>query len=319
MSFKGGGVMKRLILTAGLLNSEMTTFVEQLQRDNSTIYVFDAFQERLNQYGTLDTTHSQDVTVYNRIYNLLDTAILQNEDGMFVLLDSNLTRSRRRGLYNRYREPKYGVAQVTTHFFIRSYSEVIDDETGLSPKSVKAQYISFQPSRIGVDTDEVIVQSDIFNKVAHDKVTASQSVDELFAQLLVTPLAEEVKLDYQGHDNPHHLESIKEHIDMTIKASPTDELRQIAMFHDLGKGITKSVDETTGIAHMPGHPSVGAIIALAFYGESNNITETVLWHMEAHKGISTKVMNREKLRQPVMELLQEFAVIDSESRFDTKK
>lgn len=96
--------MKRLILTAGLLNAEMTTFVEQLQRDNSNIYVFDAFQERLNQYGTLDTTHSQDVTVYNRIYNLLDTAILQNADGLFVLLDNNLMRSRRRGLYKRYKK-----------------------------------------------------------------------------------------------------------------------------------------------------------------------------------------------------------------------
>lgn len=277
--------MKRLILTAGLPNAEMTTFVEQLQRDDSNIYVFDAFQERLNQYGTLDTTHSQDVTVYNRIYNLLDTAILQNADGLFVLLDSNLTRSRRRGLYNRYKEPKYGVAQVTTRFFVRSYSEVINDENGLSTKSVKAQYISFQPPRIGVDTDEVMIHSDIFDKV--------------------------------DHDNPHHLESIKEHIDMTIKAAPTDELRQVAMFHDLGKGITKSIDETTGIAHMIGHPSVGAMIAMAFYGEPNSITETVLWHMEAHKGISAKVMKREKLDQTIMDLLQKFAVIDSESRIDT--
>ncbi|MBJ7695542.1 hypothetical protein C6P08_04965 [Weissella confusa] len=306
--------MKQLILTAGLPNGDMTTFVAQLQHDNSNIRVFDAFQERLNQYGTLDTTHSQDVTVYNRIYNLLDTAILQNEDGVFVLLDSNLTRSRRRGLYNRYKEPKYGVAQVTTHFFIRSYSEVINDENGLSPKSVKAQYISFQPPQIGVDADEVIIHSDIFNTVDRDNVVASQSADELFTQLLITPLAEEIKLNYQGHDNPHHLESIKEHIDMTIKAAPTDELRQVAMFHDLGKGITKSVNETTGIAHMIGHPSVGAMIALAFYGEPNNITETVLWHMEAHKGISTKVMKREKLNQTVMDLLLPFAMIDRESR-----
>ncbi|MCT8392981.1 hypothetical protein D0504_04415 [Weissella confusa] len=311
--------MKRLILTAGLLNAEMTTFVEQLQRDNSNVYVFDAFQERLNQYGTLDTTHSQDVTVYNRIYNLLNTAILQNEDGVFVLLDNNLTRSRRRGLYNRYKKPKYDVAQVTTHFFVRSYSEVINDENGLSPKSVKAQYISFQPPRIGVDTDEVMIHSDIFNKVDHDQVIASQSVDELFAQLLVTPLADEIELDYQSHDNPHHLESIKEHIDMTIKAAPTDELRQVAMFHDLGKGITKSIDETTGIAHMIGHPSVGAMIAMAFYGEPNSITETVLWHMEAHKGISAKVMKREKLDQAIMGLLQKFAGIDSESRIDLTK
>lgn len=311
--------MKRLILTAGLLNAEMTTFVEQLQRDNSNIYVFDAFQERLNQYGTFDTTHSQNVTVYNRIYNLLDTAILQNEDGVFVLLDNNLTRSRRRGLYNRYKKPKYGVAQVTTQFFVRSYSEVVNDENDLSPKSVKAQYISFQPPRIGVDADEVILHSDIFNKVDHDQVIASQSVDELFPQLLVTPLADEIELDYQSHDNPHHLESIKEHIDMTIKAAPTDELRQVAMFHDLGKGITKSIDETTGIAHMIGHPSVGAMIALAFYGEPNNITETVLWHMEAHKGISAKVMKREKLDQAIIDFLQKFAVIDNESRIDFTK
>lgn len=308
--------MKQLILSAGLANTEMTAFVAQLQRNNSNIYVFDVFQERLNQYVTLDTTYSQDVTVYNRIYNLLDTAILQNTDGLFVLLDSNLTRSRRRGLYNRYKKPKYGVAQVTTHFFVRSYSEVMNDGNDLSPKSVKAQYISFQPPRIGIDTDEVIVHSDVFNEVDHDKVIASQSADELFAQLLVTPLADEVKLDYQGHENPHHLESIKEHIDMTIKAAPTDELRQVAMFHDLGKGITKSIDETTGIAHMPGHPSVGAMMALAFYGEPNNITETVLWHMEAHKGISAKVMKREKLDQAIMDLLQKFAVIDSESRID---
>lgn len=309
--------MKRLILTAGLPNAKMTTFVEQLQRDNSTIYVFDAFQERLNQYGTLDTTHTQDVMVYNRIYNLLDTAILKNEDGVFVLLDNNLTRSRRRGLYNRYKKPKYGVAQVTTHFFVQSYSEVINDENGLSPKSVKAQYISFQPPRVGVDADEEVVHSDIFNKINRDNVVASRSADELFTQLLATPLVDEIKLDYQEHDNPHHLETIKEHIDMTIKAASTNELRQVAMFHDLGKGITKSVDEITGIAHMIGHPSVGAMIALAFYGEPNNITETVLWHMEAHKGISAKVMKREKLDQPFMELQQEFAVIDSESRIDT--
>lgn len=206
--------------------------------------------------------------------------------------------------------------QVTTHFFVRSYSEVINNENGLSPKSVKAQYISFQPPRIGVDTDEVIVRSDVFNKVDHDQVIASQSADELFTHLLVTPLADEIELDYQSHDNPHHLESIKEHIDMTIKAAPTDELRQVAMFHDLGKGITKSIDETTGIAHMIGHPSVGAMIALAFYGEPNNITETVLWHMEAHKGISAKVIKREKLDRSVMKLLQRFAVIDTESRVD---
>ena len=206
------------------------------------------------------------------------------------------------------------MAQVTTHFFIRSYSEVINDENGLSPKSVKAQYISLQPPQIGVDADEVIIHSDIFNTVDRDNVVASQSADELFTQLLITPLAEEIKLNYQGHDNPHHLESVKEHIDMTIKAAPTDELRQVAMFHDLGKGITKSVNETTGIAHMIGHPSVGAMIALAFYGEPNNITETVLWHMEAHKGISTKVMKREKLNQTVMDLLLPFAMIDRESR-----
>ncbi|MBC6499809.1 hypothetical protein H7R52_18890 [Weissella confusa] len=66
---------------------------------------------------------------------------------------------------------------------------------------------SFQPPRIGVDTDEVIVRSDVFNKVDHDQVIASQSADELFTQLLVTPLADEIELDYQSHDNPHHLES----------------------------------------------------------------------------------------------------------------
>ncbi|MBJ7689331.1 hypothetical protein HAU32_10285 [Weissella confusa] len=308
--------MKQLILTAGLSNGDMAAFVAQLQRNNSNIRVFDAFQERLNQYGTLDITHTQDVTVYNRIYNLLDTAILQNEEGVFVLLDSNLTRSRRRGMYNRYKEPKYGVSQVTTHFFIRSYSELMNDENGLSSKSVKAQYISFQPPRIGVDADEVIIHSDIFNTVDRDKIITSHSADELFTQLLVTPLADEIKLDYQSHDNPHHLESIKEHIDMTIKAAPADELRQVAMFHDLGKGITKSVDGITGIAHMPGHQSVGAMIAFAFYGEPNNITETVLWHMEAHKDISTKVVKRERLDLPVMELLQKFAVIDSKARID---
>lgn len=63
------------------------------------------------------------------------------------------------------------------------------------------------------------------------------------------------------------------------------------------------MDEETGSANMIGQPSVGAMISLAFYGEPNNITETVLWHMEAHKGISTKVMKREKLDQAAMELL----------------
>lgn len=62
-------------------------------------------------------------------------------------------------------------------------------------------------------------------------------------------------------NNPYHIYDVWEHTVRTICATPVDRyLRLSALFHDIGKPSTYTVDGT-GIGHFKGHPTVSADIA----------------------------------------------------------
>ncbi|MDR2546226.1 MAG: CCA tRNA nucleotidyltransferase [Lachnospiraceae bacterium] len=63
-------------------------------------------------------------------------------------------------------------------------------------------------------------------------------------------------------NNPHHCYSVGEHILESMKYVAADKsLRLTMMLHDIGKPLTRSVNEKTGFDRFHGHPQQGAEIA----------------------------------------------------------
>lgn len=89
--------------------------------------------------------------------------------------------------------------------------------------------------------------------------------------------------------SPWHVYDVWEHTARALAEAPKEEVlvRLALLFHDLGKPICFSVDET-GRGHFYGHPRVGALIAqrrmkaLGFDTESIEIvTELIFLHLDA--------------------------------------
>lgn len=91
--------------------------------------------------------------------------------------------------------------------------------------------------------------------------------------------------DQMNHDNPYHERSVGQHIRAMVKAAkedtPNDELMiQLCKYHDLGKAITKTVDEA-GIGHFYGHEHVSAYLALGITG-NKQLAALIGEHMKLH-------------------------------------
>lgn len=98
-----------------------------------------------------------------------------------------------------------------------------------------------------------------------------------------------------SHDNPHHLNTVKEHIQNVIKrALYTDspyqnEILLASKMHDVGKKFTKSFinnrGEKSDVAHFYDHQNVGAYFTLGYNDLSTFRVETILfitWLVNSH-------------------------------------
>lgn len=193
---------------------------------------------------------------------------------------------------------------------------------------LKAAEASFQPPRIGLDCDDtqLMPMSDFkLDEYATEKVTDQQvkSFTDIIA-LFDNPVTQfELRLNQDSHDTPYHLESIADHIEMTMAGALendrfTDELYFIAMFHDLGKALTKQFKDN-GHATYQDHAQLSALYAYAFvaqsdldYGEYQDLVEAIYQHMHImHMPFSHKQMTRNHWSSELVEIMFAFKDIDS--------
>ncbi|PAB61025.1 CCA tRNA nucleotidyltransferase [Anaeromicrobium sediminis] len=124
-----------------------------------------------------------------------------------------------------------------------------------------------------------------FNKIILSK-KPSTWISRLFETGLLKQIIPELCVCYNFHQhNPHHSKNVFDHI-LTVVDSiqPKLELRLAALFHDIGKPQTFSIDN--GIGHFFGHSKESARICEEVMTElkySNkeigHVRELVYWHM----------------------------------------
>ena len=166
------------------------------------------------------------------------------------------------------------------------------------------------------------------------------SVDDVL-NLSSHEIKKELSKVKESHENPHHLESISEHIGMCLDNSDGREMRDVSLFHDLGKSLCKEVKDG-GVARYFGHATVSAyyymnyIYSLAkavraeFYNDDEiyllpkklymfDALEIIYQHMCAHNGLGSKNIRNNRLNDELVSKIYKFAEIDSMSRITELK
>ena len=233
---------------------------------------------------------------------------------------TNLNRKRRASLYRDIKKEGHKVGIVVfmrpLAWLLRS-NENREESKQVPSEVVKNMYLTFQIPRVGVDCDSILVEGNqYFSATVFENIY--DSLDSILADTKDKDILEEISLNYTSHDTPYHLEAINEHIDMCIENSQSPNMKMISLFHDLGKGVAKDGGRYIG------HENVSAMYmlnALWFSNENSfDMAEVIYQHMNAHRGISDAVIDRNRLTDEIVALATYFAHnIDEVSRIVEQK
>lgn len=216
-----------------------------------------------------DQTHNTEV--FNELHKRV---ILNLKNGKNVVYDAtNLSRRRR-------------VAFLKTIAHIPCKKICVVFKT---PYEVCVKRDSLRPRKVGVSV--IFKQLKQFQMPQYDEGWDLIDFTYLPTDKAVDPfvLVELSKL--VEHDNPHHLETIGQHIQMTYdklcKITKDKKLRFAGLFHDLGKVFTKYFHnirgEKTDIAHYYFHENVSVYLYLTSYlFYPTEVGLKIAWLIENH-------------------------------------
>ena len=293
------------------------------QNERSDIVRLSSDEIRKELFGTLAHQRNHEL-----VFSILHKALGDNLNDFDAIYDAtNLNRKKRKYFYaDLLKQITYSSKEkplVNIVVFIEPY-EVLLKNNNLKPAGEKVpedvitrMYRTLHVPRIGVDCDsyEVKGETPFFNTpMTYEKLISLNTVEELY-ELMSEPYKNEMKALFGPHDTPYHLEDINEHINMCIENSGNDKtLKAIALFHDLGKAFVKD-----GGKYID-HQYVSAMYAMKAFSEIPNmqngelIIEAIVQHMNAHNGLSDKVIRNNNLNQTLLTYIEAFAEIDSKSR-----
>lgn len=247
---------------------------------------------------------------------------------------TNLNRKKRRGLYREIKSWDEDVEVFAIVFSIPFIEAIVRNSKRADNEKVPVDTIfrmhrQLQVPRIDVDCDEIIVKGvPIFEEV-DDVIENPKRVEDIFNNINHKDESRhwvaELWLSNTEHDcSPYHLEDVFTHINMCINNSDSPKFKQIALFHDLAKGVTK-VKDKTGYATFRGHSDVGAHYFLNYLGLTKyrgrsipdielDSLEIIHQHMNQHNGLGKKNIRNNNLTENIQHDLRKFAEIDSMSK-----
>lgn len=261
-------------------------------------------------YGSplVERQHKDAVTrrAFKQVFSLLERGL----DAVFIA--PNCSRMSRAHLYRevKSRFPGVRVVVVLVHLPL---ADIVMRSNGVSASHVRGEYLGLQIPRVGVDCDVFTLQAPDF----------SAYLPEINQSYLV------------AHNSPYHVESIAEHVALTVhnarKETARPALVDIAAFHDLGKSVARTPQDTSRpssayIASIygshdqyAGHENVSAVYWMIAHKDCLDshalfVAEAIVHHMQAHRGFTDKYIKRHHLDTELLETARAFARIDSKSK-----
>lgn len=301
---------QNLIVMVGVAGSGKSTYVATHYPD-AHVYESDAYRVKL--FGTLQ---AQTPEQHEQVFLAMHRDIrhdMTHADGVetFVYDATNLSRKRRTAVYNEFTR----FANVTIVFVYRTLAELLraNQERAIEKRvpawKVREMYTKTQIPKLGVDADKIVVvaDNDLFGTFDHNNAHLADF------KRVRPDLWDELQLNYTPHDSSHHAETVDEHIDMAVDMAETDLFRDVALFHDLGKGLVKK-PLPSGYASFYNHQYVSAVYALLYFGVDSLVPEMIYNHMTAHLGFTKRGLRRDKVTDAELTRYLAFAELDSKAR-----
>jgi Predicted kinase len=299
-----------LILMMGVAGSGKSTYVATHYPD-AHVYESDAYRVKL--FGTLQAqTPEQHEEVFLTMHRDMRQAMKNaTAPEVFVYDATNLSRKRRNTVYHEF--TKY--ARVTTVFIYKTLAQILlsnkqrPAEKQVPEWKLREMYMKTQIPKLGADTDAFILDADpdLFGSFTHEQAHLADF------KVVRPDLWDELRLNYTTHDSSHHAETVDEHIDMAVNLADTQLMRDVALFHDLGKGLTKK-PLPSGYASFYNHQYVSAVYALLYFGIDSLVPEMVYNHMTAHLGFTPRGLRRDKVTDEELARYLAFAELDTKAR-----
>lgn len=265
-------------------------------------------------YGSPVVESRRKDAVTRRAFKQLFALLERGLDAVFIA--PNCSRMSRAHVYRevKSRFPGVRVVVVLVHLPL---ADIVKRSNGVSASHVRGEYLGLQIPRVGVDCDVFTLQAPDF----------SAYLPEINQSYLV------------AHNSPYHVESIAEHVALTVhnarKETARPALVDIAAFHDLGKSVARTPQDTSRpssayIASIygshdqyAGHENVSAVYWMIAHKDCLDshalfVAEAIFHHMQAHRGFTDKYINRHHLTGDLLETARAFAQIDSSSKIVDK-
>ena len=239
--------MNKLYVFMGYPGSGKSTLSKQFAEERNALYLSsDEIREEL--FGFRDQTRNKEVFA-----EIEKRALEQSEVGDCLIDATNLSRKDRLKTIDRYRK------RYELHLFciLRPLDELIDENE-------KRKKIS---SEVGIDEEnfkrilgkfQLPTPNEGWKTISFKIVTSKDDIKKC-------------RFDYTSmedinHDNPHHPETIKQHIDFAVNRCKSNHLFQwlvdLAYYHDLGKFYVIRYNSEKGYSQCIGHAAVSAYIYL---------------------------------------------------------
>ena len=325
----------KVVMMIGVPGSGKSTWSNKIEKaagEKALILSSDDIREEVRE--TVHDENMVNVETFARRDKQLEKAVKSSSHDIIVLDSTNLSRKRRRSLYNNIKRwdktvevEAFVVLETLNTLITRNYIRELKRQVPIDV--VERMYKNLQVPRLDVDCDSIRVET---SHEWFDKDFDPAKVDTVWELIDMSSLqlnAEIGKIIDMSHDcAPYHLESVSDHIDMMMNhryVKTVESMRPIALFHDLGKVVTKEIHDN-GVATYRNHANVGAMYSyiclqnnvLFSKEEKMDILKTILFHMVAHNVISEKMRVKYKISDHQMNLLDTFSKYDSLGRITTE-
>mgnify|MGYP003084032786 FL=1 len=306
----------KLIVLSGVAGVGKSTYIKE-HYPSATIISSDQIAQEIGtaEDGIVVQNNSP---VFTEMYERVKNEIKDKKET--IVVDATmLTRKRRSVLLNQVRPDKtgYEVEVVQLHqpldiLYERNKNRPENQYVG--EKNIRTMYLSIQPPKVGLDCDKYTIISPPLSAYKNE---IEKGIDE-------------------PHRSTYHLETLREHIQMTVDTSTeqygaSSDITTIAKYHDLGKSISREPMNKGKLVTRLGYKLFGGLdsylkhqnVSAMYYNIDKgkradiDITDAILHHMNAHNSEileNNKGIKREQCSPRAIEMMYAFREIDSISK-----
>lgn len=324
------------------------TYQEKEKRYGNEVTILSSDSIRLELFGDLKHHEKEH---HQLVFKTLDERKSELiKKGQAFIIDATNTSIKSRAIqYKELKKQGYEVINVYVGknlTYLKHINETREIEKRVPIEVVERQYINLQPPIIHVDCDAVIVAPDS-GEFLSDRVdfkykqlrkfireNTNKHVKDIIKNYVSDYYLPELERIAAPHDTPYHLEPIGEHISMVatnmldyveraeLSKFEKEVLLVAAIYHDLGKSVTKDGGRYFGHANVSAQyllSSVGALIT----SDSTRVIDKALLivqtHMDAKQDLSDKYIKRYNMSLTDLDLVYRFREVDNESRIGAEE